>query len=71
MYISMDGTGIPMTRRALIGRRGKGADGSAKTREVKLGCVFMQTGTNAEGLPIRHEGTSTYVGAIETSETFG
>jgi len=39
-YISYDGTGVPMTPEELRGRRGKQADGSAKTREAKLGCVL-------------------------------
>jgi hypothetical protein len=39
IYIEYDGTGIPMTRQELIGRNGKQSDGSAKTREVKLGCL--------------------------------
>ena len=45
LYVSYDGTGIPMVPREVAGRRGKQADGSAKTREVKLGCVFTQTTT--------------------------
>jgi hypothetical protein len=36
----------------LEGRKGKQADGAAKTREVKLGCVFSQTKTDEEG--VRH-----------------
>ncbi|MGB9005968.1 MAG: hypothetical protein WCB96_09610, partial [Candidatus Aminicenantales bacterium] len=43
MYISYDGTGVPMTRRELVGVKGKQPDGVAKTREAKLGCVFTQT----------------------------
>lgn len=71
MYVSFDGTGIPMRRQEVEGRRGKQADGSAKTREVKLGCVFTQTCVDDEGRPVRDPNTTTYVGAIEDSETFG
>jgi hypothetical protein len=44
---------------------------SALTREVKIGCVFTQTKLNEEGYPIRDEDSTTYVGAIETAESFG
>ena len=30
-------------------------DGSARTREAKLGCVFTQTHLNAQGNPLREE----------------
>jgi hypothetical protein len=71
LYVSFDGTAIPMRRKELHGRRGKGSDGKAKGREVKLGCVFTQTATNAEGYPVRDEDSTTYVGAIESSTFFG
>ena len=60
MYISYDGTGVPMIASELEGRKGKQPDrkgkqpdGSSKTREMKLGCVFTQTTTDPEGFPIR------------------
>jgi hypothetical protein len=55
----------------LVGRRGKQADGSARTREVKLGCVFTQVGLDKEGHPQRDPDSTTYVGAIESSTLFG
>ncbi|MFH1741158.1 MAG: ISKra4 family transposase [bacterium] len=70
-YISYDGTGIPMTPIHLEGRQGKQPDGSAKTREAKLGCVFTQTTTNKDGFPIRDPESTTFVGQIETAEDFG
>jgi hypothetical protein len=36
LYASFDGTGVPMCAAELVGRRGKQADGSARTREAKL-----------------------------------
>ena len=42
-----------------------------RTREVKLGCVFTQTGLDEEGYPLRDPASTTYVGAIETAERFG
>jgi len=71
MYIQYDGTGIPMTGKALDGRGGKQADGSAKTREVKLGCIFTQTAFDKKGRPVRDDKSTSYVGAIENSVSFG
>lgn len=71
LYISYDGTGVPMTPGELRGRRGKQADGSAKTREAKIGCVFTQTTTDAKGFPVRDPGSTSFVGAIESAEDFG
>lgn len=71
MYISMDGTGVPVVKSETEGRKGKGADGQSKTREAKLGCVFTQTELDEERYPIRDENSTTYVGAIESAEEFG
>ncbi len=71
MYIEYDGTGVPIRRPELDGRKGKQADGSARTREVKLGCIFTQTAFDEEGQPIRDPNSTTYVGAIESSDAFG
>ena len=71
LYIEMDGTGVPMVRRELEGRTGKQQDGSAKTREAKLGCVFTQTGFDEEGQPVRDPETTTFTGAIEEASVFG
>lgn len=70
-YISFDGTGVPVRKSELVGRRGKQPDGSARTREVKLGCVFTQVGLDKEGYPQRDPDSTTYVGAIESSTLFG
>ena len=71
LYVSYDGTGVPMVPHEVAGRKGEGEEGLAKTREVKLGCVFTQTDRDEAGFPVRDEGSTTYVGAIETSEVFG
>ena len=42
MYLSGDGSGVPMRKEELEGRAGKQPDGSAKTRMAYLGCVFTQ-----------------------------
>lgn len=71
LYIEFDGTGVPMVPHEVAGRKGKQKDGSAKTREAKLGCVFTQTGFDEKGRPIRDPETTTFVGAIESAEPFG
>src|SRR5258708_6416858 len=70
-YISFDGTGVPVRKNELVGRRGKQADGSPRTREAKLGCVFTQIGLDKEGYPQRDPDSTIYVGAIESSALFG
>lgn len=71
MYIECDGTGIPMVGRECEGRAGKGEDGKSKTREVKLGCIFTQSGADGKGNPVRDKGSTAYFGAIECAEGFG
>ena len=71
LYVSFDGTGVPVRKNELLGRPGKQADGSARTREAKLGCVFTQVGLDKEGYPQRDPDSTTYVGAIESSTLFG
>lgn len=71
LYIEADGTGVPMVPSEVEGRKGKQTDGSAKTREVKLGCVFTQTGVDEQGRPVRDPDTTSYVGAIEDAAALG
>jgi hypothetical protein len=71
LYVAIDGSGVPVVRRETEGRKGKDETGQAKTREAKLGCVFLQTTVDEEGYAVRDEGSTTYVGAIETAECFG
>lgn len=60
LNIQADMTGIPMRPEELLGIRGKQPDGSAKTRQIKIGCVFTQS-LDAEGQPQRDPFSSTYV----------
>ena len=71
LYVSYDGTGVPMRKECLTGRRGKGPDGKARTREMRLGCVFTQTKVNDEGKPVRDPDSTTYVSGLLNSEQFG
>jgi len=69
-YAAVDGTGVPMVPAELEGRVGKQPDGSAKTREVKLGCIFTQTTTDQEGLPLRDYQSTSYVAGFEAAADF-
>ena len=70
MYVNADGTGVPVVRGEVRGRKGKGEDGIARTREAKLGCIFTQTTVDKKGRPIREENSTSYTGAIETADAF-
>jgi len=71
LYVSVDGTGVPMVRAELEGRVGRGPDGKAKTREVKLAAIFTQTTTDEEGYPIRDPQSTTYLSSFVGSGDFG
>jgi hypothetical protein len=71
MYLSADGTGVPMVPEELEGRRGKQPDGKAKTRQVYLGCVFTQHRTDEKGHPVRDWQSTTYVSSFKSSDEFG
>lgn len=67
MYVGLDGTGVPVRRSEVEAREGKQPDGSAKTREVKLCTVWSAEGRDAQGIPIRDEGSVSYSAAIESA----
>ena len=71
LYVSADGTGVPMRKEELAGRPGKQPDGSAKTRQAYLGCVFTQHKTDAEGHPVRDYESTTYVSSFSGIDEFG
>jgi hypothetical protein len=71
LYVEMDGTGIPMVPWEVQGRPGKQADGTARTREAKVGCVFTQTCLDDDGRPIRDPASTSFVSAIEQAAPFG
>lgn len=71
MYASADATGVPMRQEALVGRKGKQPDGSAKTRSVYLGCIFTQHQRDEKGHPIRDYQSTSYVSSFETVDAFG
>lgn len=67
LYLGMDGTGVPMRKQEVDGRAGKQADGTSKTREVKLCTVWSAEGRDAEGTPVRDAGSVSYSAAIESA----
>lgn len=71
MYVSADGTGVPMVSAELKGRRGKQRDGSAKTRQAYLGCVFTQHQVDENGCPVRDWESTTYVSSFQNIHAFG
>lgn len=71
LYVTLDGTGVPTVPKENQGRRGKGPDGRAHTREVKLGCIFTQTKLDEQGNPVRDPDSSTYAFSLENAERFG
>jgi hypothetical protein len=71
LYGSGDGTGVPMVPEELEGRRGKQADGNAKTRQVYLGCVFTQHRVDEKGHPVRDYESTTYVSSFKSIGDFG
>ena len=71
LYVSCDGTGAPMRREELQGRKGRQEDGTAKTREIKLGAVFTQHKTDEQGHPMRDYDSTTYVASFQSADAFG
>lgn len=71
MYISADGTGVPMVPEELVGRKGKQSDGKAKTRQAYLGCVFTQHRVDEKGRPVRDWESTTYISGFMPIDEFG
>ena len=71
LYVSGDGTGVRMRKAELVGRKGKQEDGSAKTRQANLGCVFTQHKRDEKGRPIRDHESTSYVSTFGTIEDLG
>lgn len=66
-YLGLDGTGVPMRSAATAGRAGKQPDGSAKTRESKLGVFWTAEKVNAKGYRERDRGSVRVSAAIESA----
>ena len=71
LYGAIDGTGVTMTAKETAGRDGKGEDGRARTREVKLAVFFTQDEIDDDGYPVRDRGSSSYIATFEPASVFG
>ncbi len=71
MCVGTDGTGAPMRRREVRGRKGKNG-GRARTREVKVGTVFTHRKPDQpDQRPERDYASTTYLAAIVSADQFG
>ncbi len=70
LYAAIDGTGVPVTAREAAGRDGKGEDGRARTREVKLAVFFTQNKLDTKGYPVRDRDSSSYIATFEPAAVF-
>jgi hypothetical protein len=71
LYAAIDGTGVPMTSRETAGRAGKGEDGRARTREVKLAVFFTQDKLDKDGYPVRDRASASVIASFEPAAVFG
>jgi hypothetical protein len=71
LYLAIDGTGVPMVAAETEGRPGKHDDGRARTREVKMACLFTQTTTDADGWPVRDPGSASYLATFGNAARLG
>ena len=68
--VSADGTGAPMRRQELRGRKGK--HGRARTREVKVGALYThRKPEQPDQRPERDYGSTSYLAAIVQATDFG
>jgi hypothetical protein len=65
LYVETDGTGVPMRPGETAGRDGKGEDGTAGTREVKLARLFTVSRLDDDGRPVMDPGSSSYVATFD------
>jgi hypothetical protein len=70
LYGVIDGTGVPMTAKETAGREGKGEDGRARTREVKMAVFFTQDKLDEDGYPVRDRDSSSYIATFEPAAAF-
>jgi hypothetical protein len=70
LYAAIDGTGVPVTAKETAGRAGKGEDGRARTREVKLAVFVTQDRLDSKGYPVRDRDSSSYVATFEPAAVF-
>jgi hypothetical protein len=70
LYMVIDGTCIPVTSKETAGRQGKGEDGRARTREVKMAVFFTQDTLDTKGHPVRDKASSSYIATFQPAAAF-
>lgn len=71
LYVTLDGTGVPCVKKDMRGVRGRGPDGRAKTREVKVGVVGTFRRLDRKGRPVRDPGCESHIVSPKTAHEFG
>jgi hypothetical protein len=70
LYVETDGTGVPVRASETEGRPGKGEDGQARTREIKLARLFTVSALDDDGYPMADPGSSSYVATFDGKDAF-
>ncbi len=65
LYVETDGTGVPVRSSETEGRPGKGEDGRAGTREIKLARLFTVSRLDDDGSPVMDPDSSSYVATFD------
>ena len=71
MYIMMDGTGVPCVEKDTKNSKGRGPDGRAGTRELKVGIVGTYRRLDKKGRPVRDPDCETHIVSAKTATEFG
>lgn len=71
IYIMLDGTGVPCVKKDTEGVKGKGEDGRAGTREVKVGIVGTYRRIDAKGRPVRDPLCESHIVSMKDAKAFG
>lgn len=72
VVVEVDGKGVPMRRSEMAGVKGKGKDGKAKTKEIKVGAMFTFTpNPGEEEPPERDVGSTRYSLSPKKTTEFG
>ena len=71
LYIMLDGTGVPCVKKDTEGVKGKGVDGKAGTREMKVGIVGTYRRVNDKGQPVRDPLCESHIVSMKKAAEFG
>ena len=71
LYVTLDGTGVPCVKKDMRGVKGRGPDGRAKTREVKVGVVGTYRRLDKKGRPVRDPGCESHLVSPKKAAEFG